>query len=395
MTLPRLLAAVALLPLLTACDTRMATPTEPAIEPLSSGDVTAVVDYFDTQFRALIKEEDLPSLSAAIVRSKGTIEYFSYGTRKRGHHAKITQDTLFQIASLSKLLTGIVTNNLIRSGELDPEAPTNNYLGPALGARVNTSFEHITTRQLLHHRSGIANEDCSLYAKRKEGEPWLDGYSRAELIDDLGKLSVSKREASNFDYSSCGYAIIGLIDELVSGQPFAALLNEHVAAKYEMVDTVVVLDTDQQSRLATPYRKDDRRVATQASDMGMGTPASAIYSSTRDLARLQAAQLSAYRNYALNGEDSDLLLSKRTAAGQRKGVRFGTGVIELRREQGTIYLHDGDADGFASLYAFAPEQDVGIVMLTGSGGRSFVELGIELLTQLMASESAVMTGIEN
>lgn len=385
----RWLSAVAPMLLLGTCENAGTTTADIDIEALSSGDGKAVVNHFDAQLGAFVREEDIPSMSAAIVRSTGTVAYFSFGTLDRGQDTRITENTVFQIASLSKLLTGIVTNSLFRSGAIDPDAPVSTYLGPVLGKPVNGRLESTTTRQLLHHRAGVANEDCSLYAKRADGEPWLDGYSRAELIADLKVLSPREQGPFDFGYSSCGYAIVGLIDEAVSDEPFAALLDDQVTAQYGMADTVVALDADQRSRLATPYRKDDRRIQTQASDMGMGTPGSAIYSTTRDLAKLQAAQLMAYRSYLAGGDDSDLILSRQTEAGQEANIRFGTGIIEFRHEQGTVYLHDGDADGYASFYAFAPDQDVGIVMLTGSGGDYFVDAGIELLTLLMAAENKV------
>ncbi len=386
----RSIALAASLFMLAACENPTADPVDPEIEALSSGDGSAMIGHVDAQLRALVQREDLPSLSAAIVRSDGTVEYFSYGTLERGQDAPVKEDTLFQIASLSKLLTGVVTNSLIRSGQLDPDAPATTYLGSVLGAQTNASLDNITTQHLLNHRAGIENEDCSLYSKREEGEAWLDGYSRAQLITDLRELSLPDGGAADFSYSSCGYAVVGLIGEIVSGQTYAELLAARVTTKHDMPDTAVVLNADQQSRLATPYRKDDRQVATQASNMGMGTPGSAVYSSAQDLARLQTAQLAAYREYAATGEETDLILSKRMVKGHREDLRFGTGIIELSNEHGTIYLHDGDADGFASLYAFAPEQDVGIVMLTGSGGDIFVETGLELLTLLMASENAAM-----
>ncbi len=388
MTLPRLLATMVPFFLLGACEDHASTPPDLEIEALSSGNGQAIIDHFDTRLRSLVQEEDLPSLAAAIVRSDGTVAYFSFGTLERGNDTPITQDTLFQIASLSKLLTGVITNSSIRSQAIDPDAPVTKYLGPILDSQTNASLYRITTRQLLHHSAGVANEDCALYAKRQDGEPWLDGYSRAELVADLNRLSLPETGSSNVDYSSCGYAIVGLIDEVVSDRPFAALLKDRVTANYDMPDTTVALDANQRTRLATPYRKDDRRVQTQASIMGMGTPGSAIYSTVRDLASLQAAQLTAYIDYAANGTDSDLILSKQTGEGQREGTRFGTGVIEFDHEEGTILLHDGDADGYASLYALAPQQNVGVVMLTGSGGDYFVDAGIELLALLMASENA-------
>lgn len=371
-----------------ACDSRTSPPAGHELEAALSGNGKAIVDRFQSRLLALVNEHDVPSLSAAIVQSDGTVNFLSFGTLERGKDRAVFEDTIFQIASLSKLLTGIVTNSLARSGELDLDATVKEHLAAFLTAKTSPQFNVMSMRQLLNHRAGVANEDCSLYANREDGEPWLDGYSRGELIADVRKIAKSDRLSSGFDYSSCGYAIVGLIDEVVSGQPFSVLLKNHVTEIYGMTDTAVTLDPDQASRLAIPYRKDDRRSRTRASQMGMGTPASAIYSTTRDLVGLQVAQLAAYRDYIVDGRDSNLILSQQTEVGQRENIRFGTGIIELHHDAGTILLHDGDADGFASLYAFAPVQNVGIVMLTGSGGNFFVETGMELLVALMAAENA-------
>lgn len=171
-----------------------------------------------------------------------------------------------------KRLTGIVTNSPIRDDLIETNAPAARYLSSILGTDDQAESRGVTVAQLLHHQAGITVADCSLYAQRVDGEPWLDGYSRAELIDDLQRLPELSTTAAGFSYSSCGYAIIGLIDEVVANTSYAKLLEERVTNEYGMQDTVVVLDPDRSQRLATPSRKDDRQVETKPSIMGMGTP---------------------------------------------------------------------------------------------------------------------------
>ncbi|MBV7257074.1 beta-lactamase family protein [Pacificimonas sp. WHA3] len=347
-----------------------------------------LLQSMDSRLATLVRDENIPSLSVAVVRPGGNIEYLSYGAKRRGQDAPVDENTIYQIASLSKLLTGVITNSLRRDGLIDLDAPLTTYLAPVLGRDGGEGLAGLTMAKLLHHHADIPNEACSLYAKRVDGEPWFDGYSRDALISDIRKLPAPDGAPSEFSYSNCGYAIVGLVDEVVSGQPYAALLQNRVAARYGMQDTGVVLSGDQENRLATPYRKNDKQVATQASVMGMGTPASAVYASARDLAKLQVKQLEAYRNHADKAAASDLVLSEVTATGPAENVRFGTGIIEVGHPAGKIYLHDGDADGFASFYAFAPQQDVGIVLLTGSGGQWFGDAGMEMMTMLMADAPA-------
>lgn len=384
----RFTAIISVIVLATACD-RPTTPNVSASKKEAGGENASSkeqLQIIDRRLSMLVSEEDIPSLSLAIVYPSENINYLSYGTLARGSDESADADTIYQIASLSKVLTGVITNSLIRDEKIDVAAPVTSYLNPVLGARTGTILDGMTMLDLLHHRAGISDDDCSLYAKRIEGEAWLNGYSRAELLEDLVAFERPNSGPAEFQYSSCGYAIVGLVDELVSNQSYVNLLRERVTGRYELVDTVVELDRNQLLRLATPYRKDQRQVATQPSVMGIGTPASALYSSTRDLAKLQVAQLQAYRAFGNDNTQSDLFLSDTTAVGQADNIRFGTGIIEFSHPEGTIYLHDGDADGYASFYAFAPKQNVGIVLLTGSGGSWVGDIGIELLTLLMLSE---------
>ncbi|WP_305764582.1 serine hydrolase [Colwellia marinimaniae] len=47
-------------------------------------------------------------------------------------------------------------------------------------------------------------------------------------------------------------------------------------------------------------------------------------------------------------------------------------------------FHGGDLDGFGSEYRFSPEHGVGVVMLTSSGGKKFINFAIDTMAELLA-----------
>ena len=123
------------------------------------------------------------------------------------------------------------------------------------------------------------------------------------------------------------------------------------------------------------------------SRQGKASPGSAIYSTVHDLQNLQAAQIKAYHTFASGGAAGPLILTNDVAttslhhdAGQ---PAFGSGLIIIPHPKGPFYMHDGDADGFASVYVFSPKDNAGVVILTGSGGQWITKSAIEILVGLI------------
>lgn len=337
--------------------------------------------WLDAKFQAAVKRENIPSLTVGMIKDGEVFDYFSYGEKQRGSGIGVDRKSIYQIASLSKMFTGLITNHLVHNGTLDPNEPTATYLSSVITEHTAANLHGVTLDRLLHHQSGITDKDCSFYRNRVDGEPWLGGYSRGELVSDINKISLVEGAEPKFHYTSCGYSIVGLIDELVTGKSYSTLLGELVTSRYGMSDTTVSLDAEQRARLVVPYRKTDRNRTTQASIFGMGTPASGVYSDIADLLNLLKQHIQAYRAYIDHGAPNDLIMTERTVAG--RGIRFGAHLLVIQTPSGRLFLHDGDADGFASLYVFSPEHNTGLVLLTSSGGKWFGDMSIAAITGLM------------
>jgi CubicO group peptidase (beta-lactamase class C family) len=335
----------------------------------------------EEKIKEAMKENNVPSLSIGIIRD-GKIDVLQgFGTTSRKDTVKVNKNSIFQIASQSKMFTGIIVNNLIKEGKLNLEEPITNYFPSDISESTKHRLNEIKLKYILNHTSGIPSDACSVYSERIDGDAWTKGYSKEQLIKDINNIKLEFEPNSQFQYSNSGYAIVGFICETASNLSYSELLKKYVTEKYELNNTSVELSDSQNLRLVTPYRKDNRMIETKPSNMGMATPASAIYSNTTDLTKILAEQIKAYRLYDSINEQSPLILTKQTSKMDEK-FQYGFGLIKETSSSHIKYGHGGDADGFGCEYFFSPQKNTGVIVLTSSGGRWLGELADEILNNL-------------
>ena len=323
--------------------------------------------WIDNTIKTAMQENNITSLSVAIIRH-GEVDYLSgYGVLKRNGNLKVTDSTIFQIASLSKMLTGIIINNLVLEKKLELNKPIINYINLDLSEDTKQKIKSIRLEDVLFHRSGLPYN--SLVVNRIDGEPMLEGYSTEQIGKDLENMELEFEPDTQYAYSNLGYALLGYIAESVTGKTYSQLLDEYVAKKYDMFNTTEKLDSIQQKTLATPYRKDNRKKETKPWNTGKLTSASGIYSNVNDLSKLLRYQLAAYSDTNQENQLNPLLLTNKIGKRENEGSYYGLGIFEDKTKRGTVYGHRGDMDGYASEYSFNSNRNVGVVLLTSSGGK--------------------------
>jgi len=334
-----------------------------------------------------IQENDVPSTSIGIVRAGEILLVDGFGSLERGKEAAVDENSMFQIASQSKMLTGIIVNELLKEGRLNLEQPITKWLGNSLDESAQRELSNVTLTHLLHHRSGIPNYACSVYGKSKqEGRLyWTAGYSKKQLLNDINAMRLEFEPGSKFSYSNSGFALIGLICQEASGLNYDELLEKYVIKKYGLSSTCTTASEQQKRILATPYYPHARTTASKPSDWGMVTPSSGVYSTANDLTKLLAAQLQAYRRGGDN-DDNSLVLTKRVDSTRSATMTYGFGIFRNQKLGYANYLHGGNADGYACAYVFSPEKNVGLVLLSSSGGHWFGQLEDEIYHKLVGEE---------
>lgn len=310
-------------------------------------------------------ENDIPAIGVGVVKDGKVMMLEGFGVLERGGGSPFTEDSLIQLGSVTKVLTGIVLNSLILEQRIDPQASIVDYLGEDLTLDARARLEPVTIEHLLHHRSGLPRDPITP-VRADHNSPMLDGYTEETKIRDLSAMDLAFKPGTAWSYSNFGYGLVGLIAERETGMSFEQLLQKYIAGPYGMQDVFIRPMTEHAPRIATPYRKDDRQVATLAWDMGKESPSGGIYTTTEDMLRLLTAQITAYNVFEATGAQSPLVLTARTASTElgNPPMLYGYGLFERQ----TRFDHFGDLDGYGSDYRFSPDLRLGMVALTTSGG---------------------------
>jgi CubicO group peptidase (beta-lactamase class C family) len=154
----------------------------------------------------------------------------------------MTEDTVFDLASVSKLFTATVAGRLLDDGRIDLAAPVVAYL-PEFDA-ADPAKTPITVGQLLSHTSGMI-AFVNLYT-----EP--DDDSRMERIY---REPLRREPGSGYEYSDLGLIVLAAAMERVTGQRLDALVAEYITGPLGMNDTGYDPGPELQARIAaTEYQ---------------------------------------------------------------------------------------------------------------------------------------------
>ena len=326
---------------------------------------------------AYVTDNDVPALVVGLVEKGEVKSILSKGFLKRDKSQQVDGNSIFQIASLSKTFTGIIARSLEEEGiiNLDDKAAT--FFPKNTSSIILEKLQSISVKDILLHQAGLPRDAKNL--KRKMfGGPVIGTYTEANLFDDLEKMQIEFEAGTQWSYSNLGFACVGYILEQASGMSYEGLLKKYVTDKFELKNTAINLDEkQQQEQLATAYRPEWNTISVEVSNFGTHTPASGIYSTVEDLTQLMAFQMEAYRNFETENNSLLLTKEKRPLGEKGRSPNYGYGFFEFMRNDNPITQHlghGGDFDGFASCYIFFPKANVGLVMLTSSGGPWFIEM---------------------
>ncbi|MGO4600437.1 serine hydrolase [Terrabacter sp. 2YAF2] len=132
-------------------------------------------------------------------------------------------DTIFDLASVSKLFTSIAVAQLIEEGHVCLESPVAAHL-PEFAANGK---EAVTVRQLLTHTSGYPPE-LPLWSA------WPDQASRIEAVLDH---PLADPAGSTYRYSDLNLITLGVLVERLYGEPLDVVVRRRITAPLGMEDT--------------------------------------------------------------------------------------------------------------------------------------------------------------
>lgn len=178
-----------------------------------------------------LQEQGIVGFSVAIAHRGQPIYLAGFGMADLERQRRSTEDTQYEIASISKMFTGVLILQLVEKGLLDLDAPVASYLSEYEGPLRTAPI-----RSLLNHTSGFRDGPLS-YIRTPLSDTQLRRTSTAqEKITDpvLLQGQASWQPGYHFRYSNGGYLLLGMIIEQVTRKPFGEVVREQIFDKIGM-----------------------------------------------------------------------------------------------------------------------------------------------------------------
>jgi len=299
-------------------------------------------------------EHDVPGASVAVVQNGEIVQQLNYGVSDRATERAVTDSTMFQLASATKIVAGTAVMRLVQEDALALADSVHTYL-PSLP----DAWRGVTIRQAMSHTSGLP----SLV------DPQTGDLRGGGTIDAAWKAVQQKplRDTSTttWRYNQTGFEIVRRIIERVSGQSWEAFAQERIFAPAGMESTFFVgQPAPDSSRLATPYREDYAAFDfAEAYEYYIPT-AAGLFSTTGDLARFAQA-LAGGR-----------LLAAEPREQMWTSVPFEETTIDAVEGYGigwTVDAQDGHrrvwhSGGGKAAFMHYPDDDLTVILLTNRAG---------------------------
>ena len=325
----------------------------------------------DADFRALLdrlrSEQEVPGVSAVVVRGDSIVFAGGSGTADIETGLAADADTVYYIGSVTKVLTSILTLHLVEQDHVELGRPLT-----AIVDDLETPYPPISIYQLLTHTSGLEREGNFGYwfnARFPDGDA-LRAY--------LESTTLNAAPGERYAYSNIGYAALGLVIESVAGQSFPAALREHVLDPLNMSSTGV---PGPATEVATGYTPPGRIIPSESRPFaGVGkpvgrryervyhdaaamSPAFGAYSTANDMGRLARFLLG-------NGGDEVLTSTarQRLRARQFGGRALGGGLRRIGNR--SVLSHGGWFAAHRSQLLVDTENDIAVVVLANSDDAS-------------------------
>ena len=350
-------------------------------EPLPK-EVQRYKEPVDEYAAPLIEQGWMTSLSIGLIHAEG-VEFYNYGVHRKGSNQVPTKDSIYEIGSVSKVLTAtlLAEGHITRGIPLDKPIRTWSLKDWTFPQKDDVE---ITALQLATHTSGLPRLPFNFFPKDFRN-PYAH-MSADTIQQSLKKTNLENTPGTKIEYSNLGAGILGHALATHHKTNYERLLQQKIAIPLGMSSTFVDVPTELQSR--TVQGHDMANEPTPDWDMpsleGMGAVNSTAFDLTRFVwAQLSPSEHSLGKAIQLTHESRVPFSKEDNSKSMAMGWHIGLS------DDPDIFWHNGGTGGGRSFVAFDPKEIVGLVILNGNAVPYTDDLAISLMAMLKGEKKSL------
>lgn len=368
------------------------------------GAFAAELAKIDQQLEATCILNHIPGLSAVLVQGQEPIWMKSWGFANLEQGRPTTPDTLYRIASVTKLFTATMLMQLHERGHLQLDEPVDRYI---------SAFHHlsqgtpITFRHLVSHTSGLPMMPPTInrflpkpFAElTHEDLPQLRYPTLADIVASLPETTLLFSPGTQCCYSNFGVALLAHAMAQIVQQPYEQYVKSHILQPLAMQRSAFALDHELSKTMATGYYAWDGSTQQVVPNHSMGgfTSTGGLHSSANDMVRFLLLHLNAAEESRVLSSQMvqqmfipilEIEKARYVASGGRGGIATGWFCSSL--EGFPVVEHGGGDFPFSTFLALVPSVKLGIFIATntGSATRVVAQLAYQILGALLRVHDA-------
>ncbi|MDM5189003.1 beta-lactamase family protein [Bacillus sp. DX4.1] len=315
-------------------------------------------------------QQHVPGAVFVVVKDGKVVLQKGYGYADKEKQTQVdATNTVFRLASVSKVFTATAVMQLVEQGKIDLHTDITNYLG---GLTYKNNFsEPVTMENLLTHTTGFDYVD----PRPDDIHGNINQYTRLQDYVEKNMPAVVRKPGDSFTYDNFASMLQGYIVQNTSGMPFYKYMATNIFNPLQMQNSSFVMTPFIEKKLATGYKENGEAIPfyeIKPTDMPQGS----MFSTGSDVANFMIAQLN-------DGKRNDKQLLKKESVQEMHKTRYavhpkypnmayGFEFFSPQNHNGQyVFGKGGDIPGFSSLMWLIPEQNTGVFVVYNTNSSQF------------------------
>lgn len=222
----------------------------------------------DSTLQSFVKNGEVAGASALIYEKGKEVYFNAFGYADLANKVPMKRNTLVQIYSMTKPITGTALMTLYDEGKFQLDDPLEKYAPEFANMKVYQGVDSdgemileplnrpITIRDITRHTAGFSTrDDIPGYSEAlKEADPFNWENTLPQMAEKLGSVPLWFQPEAKWEYGP-SVDVQAFLVERISGQPYQEYVREHVLDPLKMTDTRYVVPEDDRYRMSSAYRK--------------------------------------------------------------------------------------------------------------------------------------------
>lgn len=313
-----------------------------------------------------MKDTARVGLSIGIIKD-GKPYIFNYGSTEKRKFLLPTNNTMYEIGSISKTFTGTLLAQAIVDKKVNLDDDIRKYL---TGSYPNLEYhaQPIKIVHLANHTAGLTQflpDRPDVFQHPPDSIPILltevqKNYSKDRFLKDLHTVKIDTVPGFVYKYSNAGAQLISFILEDVYNKSYKELIKKYITEPLRMKHTSASVKNNMSGMLAKGYSPNGIRMPFNPPIL---MPAGGIFSSVSDMLN--------YLKFQLDKKNETVNFSHKVTWGDTSDFAIGLYWRMNKTSRGKLKIwHTGGTFGFSSYCVVYPELNTGFVLLSNQSDQT-------------------------